>query len=526
MMQPQLLHPSCPSPYYIIDSSTLPRTRLCGLYEDSYVRDNYSHSSLITTTDTFEISSDSDFSTLFPYVFTELTSLQNDTQLFSPLPDGDVAMEDVVPSEFEDVCKWLNISDSEDGSDSVWSPSLSVVSTEASMAQPSAAHLTAIIPGSRMEVDTQLTLHHLLLAYAEAMENGQEELAEVVVKRIKGKVNPLGETLERVAYSLFEFSEDQGGYLRQESSKNFEQAFRAFYQILPCGRFAHFAANSAILEALPNDAETVHIIDFDLGEGVQWPPLLESMAQKRRAVRLTSIKTNEESTSNHWRYEETKRRLYDHAKPFGLKLQIEEMTVEELAIETKRMKKKGAGKEWLAFNCMFRLPHMTTNRKQTSQAMEFLKIAKQLLAYSETGTGIIIFANGESESSNSSTSYYSSFFNRKLLHYKSLFESIEWHFPAILSEARIALESIFLAPYINSESWYHDWEQNKISGTTDVQAETGLQRQTLSRENLLQAKELVGEWESPYRVSIEEQKQNEMILEWRGTPLIRVSTWM
>nr|GMC99717.1 nodulation-signaling pathway 2 protein-like [Ipomoea batatas] len=495
MMQPQLLQPSWPSSYNV-DYSTRPLTRLCGLHEDSY----------LTTTNSFGVSSVSDFSTLFPDSFTELSSLQmqNDMQILPPLPDG----------EFEDVCKWLNISDSEDG-----------ISSEASfsIAQSSANRLAAIFPGSGVEVDTQLSLHHLLGAYAEAMENGHEELAEVIAKRIRGKASPLGETLERVAHSLFESTEeDQEGYLRQESSKNYEQAFRAFYQILPFGRFAHFAANSAILEALPSDAETVHIIDFDMGEGVQWPPVIEAMARKRRALnlRLTSIKPNHESTSN--QYEETKRRLYDHAKPFALNLQIEEMSVEELIIETKRMKNKGPGKEWLAFNCMFRLPHMATNMPQTSQAMEFLKIAKQLLAHSETQTGIIIFAHGESEGCNTPTSNYTSFFNNKLVHYKSLLESIEWHFPAILSEARIALESIFLAPCINSESWYQDWEQNKIRGTCDFQ----LQRQTLSRENLVQAKELVGERESPYRVRIEEQKQNEMILEWRGTPLIRVSTWM
>nr|GMC95409.1 nodulation-signaling pathway 2 protein-like [Ipomoea batatas] len=496
MMQPQLLHqPSWPSPYNV-DYSTRP-FRLCGLHEDSY----------LTTTNSFGVSSVSDFSTLFPDAFTELSSLQlqNDMQILPPLLDG----------EFEDVCKWLNTNDSEDG-----------ISSEAlfSIAQSSANRLPAIFPGSGGEVDTQLSLHHLLGAYAEAMENGHEELAEVIVKRIRGKASPLGETLERVAHSLFESTEeDQEGYLRQESSKNFEQAFRAFYQILPFGRFAHFAANSAILEALPDDAETVvHIIDFDMGEGVQWPPVIEAMARKRRALnlRLTSIKPNHESTSN--QYEQTKRRLYDHAKPFALNLQIEEMSVEELAIETKTMKNKGPGKQWLAFNCMFRLPHMATNMPQTTQAMEFLKIAKQLLAHSETQTGIIIFAHGESEGCNTPTSNYTSFFNKKLVHYKSLLESIEWHFPAILSEARIALENIFLAPCINSESWYQDWEQNKIRGTCDFQ----LQRQTLSTESLVQAKELVGERESPYRVSIEEQKQNEMILEWRGTPLIRVSTWM
>ena len=39
---------------------------------------------------------------------------------------------------------------------------------------------------------------------------------------------------------------------------------------MPHGRFTQFVVNSAILEAIPEDSEAVQILDFDLGEGVQW----------------------------------------------------------------------------------------------------------------------------------------------------------------------------------------------------------------------------------------------------------------
>lgn len=499
-MQSVLFQPSWPS--HNLQFSTSPQTIFCGLYDETYI-----HSSTVITTDSSDSPLYSSFAALFPDAFTELTSLQNDT-----------AMDRLESIEFEDFCEWLNNSESEEQpKGDMWSPSLSVVSSEASMVLPS-RNTAVVVPGTGMEVDGLTNLHHLLEAYAEATEDGHEELAEVIAKCIAGKVNPLGEPIERVAFNLFHPSED----LLKESSNNFEAAFMAFYQILPYGRFAHFAANSAILEALPSSAETVTIVDFDMGEGIQWPPLIEAMGPKPISLKLISIKTEQESTSSsRWRFETTQRRLYDHARQCGQKLQVEEMTIKELVTETKRT----TGKQWLAFNCMFRLPHMA-KKQPRSQAMEFLKIAKELLSYSPIPSGIVVFADGEPRGNGDSSPGYTSSFNNQFIHYKSLIESMESYFPVNLAEARIALESLFFSPFICSTSWFHDWQESKIKGTSDNLSETGLQGRKLSMENLSQAKVLVSERETAYKVRIEEQKQHEMILEWRGTPLMGVSTWM
>ncbi|XP_019175672.1 PREDICTED: uncharacterized protein LOC109170994 [Ipomoea nil] len=60
-----------------------------------------------------------------------------------------------------------------------------------------------------------------------------------------------------------------------------------------------------------------------------WPPLIEFMAQTKRALRLTSVKREEESTSHHRRFEQTKRKLYDHAKPLGIEKNKENMQKEK-----------------------------------------------------------------------------------------------------------------------------------------------------------------------------------------------------
>nr|POE77175.1 scarecrow-like protein 6 [Quercus suber] len=158
-------------------------------------------------------------------------------------------------------------------------------------------------------------------AYGEALEKDQRELGQIILRRISEKGSPVGKTLERLAFYLSQDSEiNQGENLKQESLKNFKAAFQALYQALPDRKFAHFATNFAILEAIPNDVETIHIVDFDMGEGVQWPPMIEAIAHQDKTLKLTSMKWEEEDCNGAplWKFKETKRRLYDQARAFGL----------------------------------------------------------------------------------------------------------------------------------------------------------------------------------------------------------------
>ncbi|KAM0028185.1 putative transcription factor GRAS [Helianthus debilis subsp. tardiflorus] len=99
-----------------------------------------------------------------------------------------------------------------------------------------------------MEPESQTGLKNLLKA-SHGVSMGQIELAKVIVRCIREKINSVGQTLERIAYKLFD--ENQEEYLKQELMRNFKITFRVFYDILSYGRFAHLTANSTILEVLP-----------------------------------------------------------------------------------------------------------------------------------------------------------------------------------------------------------------------------------------------------------------------------------
>ncbi|CAM6104505.1 unnamed protein product [Calypogeia fissa] len=64
-----------------------------------------------------------------------------------------------------------------------------------------------------------------------------------------------------------------------------------FYETCPYLKFAHFTANQAILEAFKG-AKFVHVIEFNLNHGLQWPALIQALAMRPGGppvLRLTGI---------------------------------------------------------------------------------------------------------------------------------------------------------------------------------------------------------------------------------------------
>ncbi|XP_068667761.1 protein NODULATION SIGNALING PATHWAY 2-like [Aristolochia californica] len=407
-------------------------------------------------------------------------------------------------------------------------------STESSTACSSNQIINLSIPVVFPELFTETVKHsailNLLKAHGDAMDKRFFELGEVIVRRICQMVTPTGASLNRFGYYLFRNSGKQRNHLNQESSKNYKPAFRAFYDICPYGRLAHFVANGTILESIPVDTEIVHIVDFDMREGLQWPPLIEAVG-RGRLLRITSIRFRENTNEDHlqWSFQETQRNLLEFSRSRGFRITVDEMDMEELAAEKKRIKKRGGRKEWMVFNCMTDLPQMGKKRhKNTTHVWNFQKLGKEILSnlnsnkIISTGSGIIVFGNGDGlDTSIGNEIRFGRHFDGCLQHFSALLESMEWHFPSELSDARITMESLFVVPSISSLACFDKWEETREAYFgPPIELETW----RLSNDVLQEAMEMV-RGRGPYTVKIAGEKGNEMVLEWRGTPLVKVSAW-
>ncbi|XP_076915781.1 protein NODULATION SIGNALING PATHWAY 2-like [Bidens hawaiensis] len=238
-----------------------------------------------------------------------------------------------------------------------------------------------------MELDSQTGISDLLMAYAEAIEMERQELAKVIMKCVSEKANPNGSPLERIALNLFRSDNQEKTYLFQESLTNFNLAFRAFYDIIPYSRFAHFTAGSAIIEAVPTHVDSVHIFDFDICEGIQWPPVIEALARIKKSLIITSIKLDQDQDSN---FDQTRWHLYNFARSVGLDLKVQEMGMLQMVKKIDERKLESEFNQFMVFNCMIGLLHMRRTRK-TVQVMDFLKLARKFLTKHQ---GIITYGGG------------------------------------------------------------------------------------------------------------------------------------
>ncbi|KAJ8753801.1 hypothetical protein K2173_000055 [Erythroxylum novogranatense] len=471
-------------------------------------------------------------------------------------------LELILRGDIEDVSGWLKGSEEKacslmfqqsnnDGGKNnkycTFSPSN--VSSDTSIDETSVIQQQALsLPSEEMLINNQLSLNHLIKAYVEAVENEQAEVAEVIVGRISEKVSPIGEVWERLLYYTFHPSNKQADYLKQESQKNSSRAFEAFNRIYPFCMLAHFTANSAILETMPPDVHVLHVVDFDIGEGLQWSSMIMELGHYQRqdigsqyytpvsmqmTLRITAIKWEEGESSCHvpyWtRFEETKKRLHDYASSFGVILKVEEIELQDLVSEMRKARRRGSGRstEWLVFNCMWALPHMGRMRSRRT-VMEFMSIAKELLSNNgycnPNYRGAFTFGNGGAWEIFKSNPSFGSFFSSFMDHYQALLGSIEWNIPIRLAEARVAIECLFISPYVSSLTWMQEWEE--MIEVCDFQVGLGFEGLRLcNKESLDEAREMVREGETPYEVRIEGDNNNEMVLQWKGTPLIRISAW-
>ncbi|XP_043698969.1 DELLA protein GAI1-like [Telopea speciosissima] len=155
--------------------------------------------------------------------------------------------------------------------------------------------LTAVMAAA-MEEDSGIRLVHLLMICAESVQRGDVSLAGSLITDMQnllaqvnrgcgiGKV--AGYFIDALTRRLFCPQAVCAG-----SAQENEILYRHFYEACPYLKFSHFTANQAMLEAFDGQ-DCVHVIDFNLMHGLQWPVLIQALALRPGGppfLRLTGI---------------------------------------------------------------------------------------------------------------------------------------------------------------------------------------------------------------------------------------------
>ncbi|KAG9459410.1 hypothetical protein H6P81_003918 [Aristolochia fimbriata] len=146
------------------------------------------------------------------------------------------------------------------------------------------------------EEDSGIRLVHLLMTCAESLQRGNASLAGTLIDEMRGlltRVNTgcgigkvAGYFIDALGRRLYAPQAACAG-----SAVENEILYHHFYEACPYLKFAHFTANQAILEAFDGH-DCVHVIDFNLMHGLQWPALIQALALRQGGpplLRLTGI---------------------------------------------------------------------------------------------------------------------------------------------------------------------------------------------------------------------------------------------
>ncbi|PRQ46487.1 putative transcription factor GRAS family [Rosa chinensis] len=149
-----------------------------------------------------------------------------------------------------------------------------------------------------MEEDSGIRLVQLLVTCAESVQRGDLALAGSIIETMRALLTRVNtdcgigkvagyfiDALSRRVFTPQSVGSDGG------SAHQNELLYHYFYEACPYLKFAHFTANQAILEAF-HGHDCVHVIDFNLMHGLQWPALIQALALRPGGpplLRLTGI---------------------------------------------------------------------------------------------------------------------------------------------------------------------------------------------------------------------------------------------
>ncbi|KAK6118030.1 hypothetical protein DH2020_048227 [Rehmannia glutinosa] len=254
------------------------------------------------------------------------------------------------------------------------------------------------------------------MACAEAVQQENMKLADALVKHVgilavsqvgamRKVATYFAEALARKIYKIY--PQDSIEF----SCSDVLQAH--FYETVPYLKFAHFTANQAILEAFAG-ANRVHVIDFSLKEGMQWPALMQALALRPGgppAFRLTGI--GPPQPDNNDALQEVGWKLAQLAETIGVEFEFRGFVTNSLADLDANMLEIRPNLETVAVNSVFELHRLLARPGSIENVLNLIK---------SMNPKIVTIVEQEA---NHNGDVFLDRFNEALHYYSTMFDSLE-----------------------------------------------------------------------------------------------------
>nr|AWJ68058.1 GRAS2 [Tamarix hispida] len=266
--------------------------------------------------------------------------------------------------------------------------------------------------------ETGVRLVHALMACARAVQNEDLKLADALVKQIgQLAVSQTGAMRKVATYFAEALARRIYNVPPQQSSMDSACADvlqMHFYETCPYLKFAHITANEAILEAFATSSR-VHVIDFSMKQGMQWPMLIQRLALRPGgppSLRLSGIGPPQPDNADS--LQDVGWKLAQFAKRIGVEFQYQGFVCESLAdLEPSMLDIKPSEYETLAVNSVFEFHRLLARPGAMEKVLSTIKAMKPK-----------IVTVAEQEANHNGPEFLERF-NEALHYYSTLFDSLE-----------------------------------------------------------------------------------------------------
>ncbi|CAH8361296.1 unnamed protein product [Eruca vesicaria subsp. sativa] len=270
----------------------------------------------------------------------------------------------------------------------------------------------------------------LLTLCAQSISAGDKITADDLLRQIRKQCTPLGDASQRLAHffanALQARLEGSSGTMiqsyydsityKKRTAAQILKSYHVFLSASPFMTLIYFYSNKMILDAA-KDASVLHVIDFGILYGFQWPMFIQNVSKSKtgpRKLRITGVELPQNGFRPTERIEDTGRRLTEYCKRFGVPFEYNAIASKNW--ETIRMEEfKIRPNEVLAVNTVLRLKNLrdVTPGEEDCPRDGFLKLIRDM----KPDVFLSSTVNGSFNAP-----FFTTRFKEALFHYSSLFD--------------------------------------------------------------------------------------------------------
>ncbi|KAL3719201.1 hypothetical protein ACJRO7_004198 [Eucalyptus globulus] len=371
-------------------------------------------------------------------------------------------------------------------------------------------------------------LRTLLTLCAQAVTMDDRGSAGELLKQIRRHASPTGDGMHRMAHYFANGLEARlagsGSQIfkalmaRPRSAVDVLKAYHLLLTICPFMKLSHYFSNKTILN-VAREAPKLHIIDFGILYGFQWPGLIERLSSSPSGppeLRITVIDLPQPGFKPDEIIEETGRRLVSYAKTFNVPFKFnaivkgwDAIKVEELNIHSD---------EILVVNCISRFHNILDD---TVLAESPRDVVLNLIKKMNPDVFIQAVVNG-----NHGVPFFVSRFREALFHFSAVFDILEATVPRddperlLLEQEMLGKQAMNVIACEGSDRIERP-ETYKSSHVRNLRA--GFRQLPLDKDLVSLAKDKL---KSCYHKDFEIEEDGQWLLQgWKGRIIFALSTW-